>query len=233
VSAVGDEHLPGDPARLLGREEGDGRRDVGGNRAAGDRLQHLHELERLRVLAGEDALRRRQAGSDRVDGDPVRAELARERPREREDAALRRRVVREVRRAGEDHVRRDVDDAAVAVLAHRLLRVVVRQERAVQVDGHDPPPLGEVDLVPRREGDDRRDVDEHVEPPVPGHRLVDESLDVVLARDVGLDRRPALDVGADDGRPFLLELVRHRLADALLRAGDDRDPVVELSHVPS
>ena len=139
----------------------------------------------------------------------------------------------EVGRPGEDDVRRDVDDAAVAVLPHRLLRVVVRQERPVEVDGHDPPPLREVDLVPRRERDDRRDVDEHVEPPVLRNGVLDQAPDVVLPRHVDLHRRPALDVGADDRRALRLELVGDRLADALRGAGDDRDPGVELAHLPS
>ena len=64
-------------------------------------------------------------------------------------------------------------------------------------------------------------------------RIVNIASNVVLARDVGPHGRPVLDVGADDRRALGLELVRDRLADSLRRAGDDRDPVVELAHVPS
>src|ERR671937_2497567 len=124
VAAVGDEELARDPPGFLRREEGDRWGDVGGDGAPRDRLQHLDEVERLGVLAREHALRLRQPRRDRVDGDPMRAELARERARERPHTAFRSDVVREVRRAGEDHVRGDVDDAPVGGLAHRLLRVV-------------------------------------------------------------------------------------------------------------
>jgi len=57
--------------------------------------------------------------------------------------------------------------------------------------------------------------------------------DVLLVRDVDLHRRSVLDVGADHGRPLDCELVGDRLPDPLRGAGDDRDPVVQLAHVPS
>ena len=203
-----------------------------------DRLEHLDELERLLVGARHHALGRRQAGCDRVDGDAVLADLARERAREAQDAALRRDVVGEVRRPGEDDVRGEVDDAAVARLAHRLVPVVAREERSVEVHRHDPPPLGEVDVVPRREGDDGGVVDEHVELPVGADRLVDHPLDVFLLRDVDLEPQAALrrrrlrtlHVRDDDRRPLFCELVRDRLADSLSAAGDDRHPAVQLAH---
>ena len=83
MPAVRDDQLAGHPARLLGREERDRRRDVGRTAAARDRLQHLHELERLRVRARQHALGLGQPRRDGVDGDAVLAELARERARER------------------------------------------------------------------------------------------------------------------------------------------------------
>ncbi len=209
--------------------------------AARDRLQHLHEVERLGMRAREHALRCREARRDRVHGDAVLAELARRRPREPEDAALRRDVVREVRRARHDHVRGDVDDAPVARLAHRLLRVVGQQEGAVEVHRHDPAPLGEVDLVPRLERDDRRGVHRDVELAEALDGLLDQALDLLLLRHVHLDagaavggcRRRALTVlvGHDDGRALLRELVGDRLADSLCRARDDGHAAVELSHL--
>src|SRR5579884_1804043 len=159
-AAVGDDQLPGHPAGLLRGEEGDGGCDVGRLAAPWDALQHLDELERLGVRAGQDTLRGGQAGSDRVHRHALLAELPGERAREGEDATLRGDVVREVGRPGEDDVRGDVDDAAVACLPHRLGRVPAGEEDAVEVDRHDPAPLGEVDLVPGLEGDDRRVVDE-------------------------------------------------------------------------
>src|SRR6478752_6841281 len=103
--AVGDEQLPGHPAGLLGGKERDRRRDVDRLAPARDALQHLDELERLRVLAGHHALGRSQAGRDRVDRDPVRPELAGQRPREGVDAALRGDVVRQARCPRESHIR--------------------------------------------------------------------------------------------------------------------------------
>ena len=133
-----------------------------------------------------------QARGDGVDGDPVLADLAGQRAREREDAALRGDVVRQVRRAGEHDVGGDVDDATVARLAHRLVAVVAREERAVEVHRHDPSPLGEVDVVPRGEGDDGGVVDEHVELPEGADGLVDHPLDVGLLGDVDLEPDAAL-----------------------------------------
>ena len=56
-------------------EEGDGGRDVRGQAPARDALEHLDEVERLLVRAGERALGLGQARRHRVDRDAVLAEL--------------------------------------------------------------------------------------------------------------------------------------------------------------
>src|SRR5262249_10238674 len=87
--SVDDEQLSGHPACLLGGKEGDRGRDVGRLASPRDALQHLDELERLLVRTGQHALRGRQAGRDSVDGEPVLAELTRQRPGERVDTSVR------------------------------------------------------------------------------------------------------------------------------------------------
>ena len=186
-----------------------------------------------------------QAGRHGVDRDAVLAELGGERPGEPEHAALGRHVVGEVGRARDHHVGRDVHDAAVAVLAHLVRRRAAGQEHAVEVDGHDPAPLREVDVVPRGEGHDGRVVDQHVQlavrstprpPPSPATAAGSETSTVTgrwpraCAAADGLGARP-VDVRDDHRGALLGELVGDGPADALGAAGDDRHAILELHAV--
>ena len=70
----------------------------------------------LRIVG--DVLRQREAGRERVDRDAVRAELARQRARERDHRALARHVVQHERHALDRRARGEVDDAAAAARLH-------------------------------------------------------------------------------------------------------------------
>jgi hypothetical protein len=67
-------------------------------------------------FVGEGRLDR--AGCDRVDGDPARGNLPRQRLRQPERAGLRGAVLSEQRRALECELRRDVDDPSLPRRAH-------------------------------------------------------------------------------------------------------------------
>src|SRR5262249_45425076 len=69
-------------------------------------------------IAAHHGVDQGDAGRKGVDGDPVPAELARERPRERHDAALRRDVVQHPGDAAKGGAGADIDDLAVALRDH-------------------------------------------------------------------------------------------------------------------
>src|SRR5271169_1143430 len=94
-AAVDADRLAGDKRSLIGGEIGDHRGDlVGGAEAAdGNRLRALAatHFEIVAIFAPVGADRARgadRAGADRVDRDPVRREVERERPGEADDRRL-------------------------------------------------------------------------------------------------------------------------------------------------
>ena len=250
VAAVGGEHLAGDPVRLLRGQERHRGSDVGRHRTARDGLQRHHEVERLGVRAGHHPLAGGQAGGDRVDRDAVRADLGGQRPGEREHRTLGGHVVGHVRGARRDHVRGDVHDPAVPGPLHVRVDRLAHQEHPVDVHRHDPPPLREIELLPRHERHDRRVVDQDVDcaEPVRGRR--DQRAHLIRVAHVGDVRGPAdLRRGLLRGLGVLIrhdhagtlgaQLLGDGPADALTRTGDDRDTTLEFmltlrsSSVPS
>ena len=85
---------------------------------------------------------RRARGRHRVHRDAVAAELHRPDERHAHDPGLGRAVVRLAEVAAQPGRRRDVDDAAVALLLHHLGRVPGAVERALQVHGDDRVEVG-------------------------------------------------------------------------------------------
>ena len=144
-----------------------------------------------------------------------------------------------------ERVRGDLHDAAVAGLAHRRLDRARDEVGAVEVDRHDLAPVGEVDVVPGDERDDRGGVDEHVDLAVAGERL----LEPCAPRPVSLEMSAVIaspsSRAAAAAAPSPLrsatamvgalgvELVGDRPADTLRGAGDDRHPSLELHALSS
>ena len=114
------------------------------------------------------------------------------------------------------------------------------EEHRRDVDVHHLAPLVERDLLERahlERGVEAGVVDEDVDRAAALDDLVDQPLHVGLVRDVGGDadavreRRGrllgAVQVGDDDARALRRQALGDRAADALRRAGDDRDLAVE------
>ena len=137
--------------------------------------------------------------------------------------------------------RRDVDDrAAVALRAHLRGGGLDAEERAADVDVEDALELRRRHVLEQEVREDAGVVDEHVEPAERSTAVVDEPVDVVsrprcrpaaettdrpsrgeaLARGFEPVRAP---VGEHDGGARLGEPARAREAEALRRAGDERD----------
>ena len=101
---------------MLGQEPRRGVRDLLGPGEASERDRREHA--RLRLGVGEDVRLRavggHEPGRERVDADPERSPLARERLREGDEPRLRRGGVRDLRRTGPSVGRDDVDDRTAA-----------------------------------------------------------------------------------------------------------------------
>ena len=132
-----------------------------------------------------------EARRDRVDGDAAAGELDGERLRQADDAALRCRVVRHVRRAGLRARRRDRDDAAPAGGDHVGHGGLHARERAGEVDRDDPvPDLG-------------RDVEQRSRTtrcPALVTRISTGPSSARTRSNAGVDRRPVGDVDLDGDR---------------------------------
>ena len=190
--AVDDERRAVRPARLV-RGEIDGHvDDLLGLAEPPGRVACQAELLGRLVLDQPVHQQRRlhRARADRVGPDPLRPELDRQAPRQRQDRALRR-SVGVLRHAAADQrdEARDVDDRPAARLDHRRDRELAAEEDAADVDGHHRIPGRDVGVDDRVVGlgHDAGVVVQAVEPAVGRDGMVDHRLRVGFAGDVGLD----------------------------------------------
>ena len=159
------------------------------------------------------------ARCDRVDAHTAAGELVRECLGQLGDAALRRRVRREVEAAREREHRREQDDRAAALVDHLPRRGLREHEDGGEVEVDDPLPL----LQRQLERSDPRDV-------VPA---------LATSASMRSSRSTAAcacsEVGEVDARRTLRSLhrpavgpqpLRRRRSDPAARAGDERDLVV-------
>ena len=179
-------------------------------------------------------------GAMRVDGDAVRGELERERPRQRDDAALGGDVGGEVCERLDVGGRADVEDPPTRpLLGHHARGGATAVEVPVQVGGEHAVPVLVRHLEQRLDEQPRRVVDPDVDATEAVDGRVRQALDVLAPSGVAdqhervtarlahrslgrrsLLERHARDVGAGSGE-------RHgdRLPDAARGTGDDRAPV--------
>ena len=205
--------------------------------------RHVHHPPRrlLRVVGVELAQQRRvdRAGAERVDAHAAARELDPELARQRQHAALRRRVgdLRR-RRAHHRHERGGVDHRAAAGLQQVRDAVLAAEEDRLQVDVLHPLPrlLGGVEDGGVVGGGDAGVVEQHVDrPELRAHARV-QLADLVLVGDVDRERevagRVVGEVDADDGGALVLEALDARRADPARGAGDDADLAREPAHAP-
>ena len=159
------------------------------------------------------------ARRDRVDGDALPGEVHRERLGQRDDATLRRAVVRHVGRARLRALRRDRHDAAPPGVDHVRDRDLDAQERAGEVDLDDPRPRLRRDLEQRLERLDPRAGDED-----PDRR---RARSAPSANAASTDPRSATSTSTASARaPWRAQVGRGRLRarDRCGRAARRRDP---------
>ncbi len=174
-------------------------------------------------------------GAMQLTPDPVRPELVRPRAREVLERRLRRAVEHRPRLHHRADGRADVHDRRIRRRAQRRQRRLGEEERAGDVDGVvRVEPLAR-ERLERAVVDDRRVVDDDVEPLERRERLVDDPLRRLRIADVGRNDKPATDLGADiperlgssadedDIEPVRREHPCRRRADAGSRARDDGD----------
>src|SRR5215471_3751759 len=121
VAAIDRERLAGDEIALRRRQENERPQKVLGMLVASQRARLDRAVARGLNVAGILAHHRVAQGEarrQRVDADAVLAELARERTRERHDAALAGDVVQHPRDAAKGGAGADIDDLAVALGDH-------------------------------------------------------------------------------------------------------------------
>ena len=164
-------------------------------------------------LPGIHARRVDRARRDAIDADALGAVIDRHRPGQRDDRALRGRIGGEPARA-QRRDRRHVDDRAAARgLDHRRDRKARNEEHAVDIDLHDPAPIGDRGIDDAAAPADPDIVVEQVEPAEPGERLVDQRAALHLVDHVGDERR---------GGAALLGDHRHGLRGGLGHDIDDQ-----------
>src|SRR5688572_25091688 len=211
LAAVDVDDLARDPRRRVGEQEETGVHHV--LRLADARQRELRDELLGEVARG--ALERRgigRAGRDRVDADPLRAELAREALGEPVDAVLGEAIVA---RAHPRRGRGLVHNRPAAALAHRAVARARTQERSVEVHVHEARVVAPVDLQQRVElhvAEDRGVVDQEVD--------AAERLDRALGH--GPRRFGRADVDLDEDRlgAALPDLARDAFAVLLLDLGD-------------
>ena len=234
LSAVDDDLGAGDERRLVGDEIDDKwRHFVGLPGAPERRLGDVRRLERLGRRRGHRCVD--EAGEDRVDADPARAELGARDARQAADAPFADGVGGSVV-AGEPRDRADIHDRAA--IGHQPRRGLDAEQRAREVDGEHAVPVGELDLVESCAKRDARVVDETVQrgrtpsasqparPPSPRH---------ARRRACGSDPgrwlcRLVVQVGRDHDCAFGGEGGGLRGSLPARRAGDDDDLAFHASH---
>ena len=187
--------------------------------------------------ASAGAGRAHQAGRNGIDCDAVLAELARERAREADDAALAGDVVGEAREIGEEGIGRHVDDPSPASPPHAGGERLDGEELRIEIDRHQPPPVRERHLVEHLDGIDAGIVDEDVAAAELCLHGLRERRDLRGLADVAAHRHGGTSGGLHqpDGRITVLRIghdhlgavvrqpPRIGLADARGRSGDDGD----------
>ena len=187
------------------------------------------------------------ARQHRVDLDVVLRPGGRAGAAELHDAAFARRIGRREARREDRHHRADIDDLAAARLLHVRIGGVRAHERAGEVGVDHRVPFGGAERV-RRLADVRAGiVDQNVQPPMLGRRLVDHRAAGFFARHIHvgelglaarvldlLHRRRALGGVAarkHHGRAGRRHALRHAEPDAAIAAGDDRDAAGQIEQV--
>ena len=180
LAAVDHERLAGDVAGLVRGQEAHGGGDIG-------RLPEAAERDRLQVLRPDHRVFDHELGDagvhdprgDRVDADPVRAQIHRRRADEGVDATLRGVVDRHPALDMEAVDRGRDDDGTAPARGHRPARLLRAQEDAGEVHGEHVVPGLVVELEQRPDGGDAGMGDAHVDVaggletrlrPRPGHR---------------------------------------------------------------
>ena len=189
---------------------------------------------------------------DRVDRDPVRAQLARERPGHRDHRPLAGDVVEQARRAPQRGIGCQVDHPGAGRRApEQLGQGTHDQPGAAHVDRHHPVPGVDVDLLERPPADAGGDggvVDQPVDAPEFAREPFGERGHGAGTGDVRPnERRPVsglgerrggggtgrrVDVGHDHGGAFGAARLGERPPEPAAAAGDDHDTVTELPHRP-
>src|SRR6266849_15061 len=246
-SAIRDQGVAGDVARLRGAEEEHDRRDVVRLSHAADR--DARELPREPFFGGERAPRHLGGGRSRGDGvdvDAVRRELRGDRDRHLtyralagvvSDLGLRRRHERG--RGGE------VNYLPLAPRDHHARRLLAAEEHALHVDPHLAVPILLRVVDQRTRDGDPRVVHHDVDGSVPLHRRGEQPAHVRGLRDVQLHRgrvaagRPDLaghllavlgvDLRHHHARALAAETRGNRTSHAPAGARDDRHLAVEAS----
>src|SRR2546430_11632574 len=137
VAAVDRERLPGDEIAFRRRQENQRAQQVLGMLVAPQRTRLHGALARGLDVTGILAHHRVAQGEarrQRIDADAVLAKLARERARERHDAALAGDVVQHPRDAAKGGAGTDIDDLAITLRDHVGADVLDHQKRPAQID---------------------------------------------------------------------------------------------------
>ncbi len=144
-TAIHIDGLAGHHARFLAREVGEHADQIVGNQRPLDRLRigHLGELLILRTAVGADPAAQHgggpgQAGRQRIDRDPMHAEVAGQPAGEADDAALAGDIDGQLPEAEAEGVRGEIDDPPPAVRDHRGREGLGGQEHGVQVSDISP-----------------------------------------------------------------------------------------------
>jgi len=151
--------------------------------------------------------------------------------------------MRHIRRARENGVRAEVDDAAVLVLAHQLRAGPAHEIEAVQIDAQHAPPFGEGERIPFHERHDGGSIDENVQLAEFSTDRVEETRNRAFIADVAAhadraapdalrrDRSTGLiDVDRHDRGTLIGEAQSHRFTHALSGAAHHRHAAFESAH---
>ena len=200
----------------------------------------LHACHARARRSYERAGRAGKARRDRVDGNPERTQIARQRARNSDNAGLARHVVRKTAHHRAERARCHVDDASPSPLLHAGHEGSAHEKHAVQVDCQHPPPVRKRHLVKRLIGKDAGAVDEDVAAAKAARDLGRKRFDRILRGDVAGagERLPAglldhpcgiaarRDVGNDNVGAVLGKPLCEGLSDAVRPTRNNRDLAV-------